>query len=438
MSSYDGGDCCLIEIDCSYCIHCDCHMSGIGNDNLCQNEMLPMTCTSDKAKLMVAFGLGLENRDRMLTEVLDIENANVECDSFGDDSLTVTAHYWPSVAVGGLVSGKPIVCGPKFADSTNWNEIIFFNTCWELEDSGVWVNFQNQTKVRLKAFAIPMTNSRGQNVLWITGGEPGTSLLCDKCWRYIALNSTEFVSPTGSRQGENAVNSTTVNVDERIGPNLPYSGGVYGHCIVGSVSGNFLLIGGLDTENTVENEVLGDKEFEFTHVRLLYNTWWLDIDSQDWVQGPSLYISRYKHSCGVLIDSVDGTEIAIAAGGLSDFKKQALGQINEFSIKETELLVIKHPKKNGQWSSGPDLPQEMHDSVHVTTQDKKQFIVGEGKTHLDGVDKHVRSLYRLQCFALKCEWSRMKQELKYWRPMKAVAILLPSHNYQVNCTSTMP
>ncbi len=201
------------------------------------------------------------------------------------------------------------------------------------------------------------------------------------------------------------------------------------------ISKGFALVtGGVDVETLEKTYFPG-----MMGTPLHYDTWLFNIDTSVWNQGPSLQRSRFEHSCGLLVDSIaEGVSIAVVTGGRGHYSKGFSGFI-EYPLRETELLVVQESIQNGQWFSGPELFEPIMDAFQITTSDKKQFIIGEGmaRDDLDNAPYPSARLYRLQCFNLKCEWSRMKQILEQRRFLRAVAMLIPS-NYNVKCSSTDP
>ena len=197
-NKYDGGDCCQTGVDCSYCINCDCHKSV--SDILCKDFLLPAACTSDRSKLMISFGL--DDEARSYPEVIDVENPNLKCDPLGGN-LTIKYWQWKSVtAVGGLISGQPLICGPVedtnctviFEENTNYT-ICNFYFCWQLDIDANW-HLISKSLARFQAFGLPMTKGpNGHQILWVTGGETAFE---QKMINFVPTSSTEYIAINGS------------------------------------------------------------------------------------------------------------------------------------------------------------------------------------------------------------------------------------------------
>ncbi len=411
-NEFDGGDCCQPNVDCSYCRECQCHNSP--DKDMCKEKLIPESCTSSSSRLMVIQGdpsYYSFNPKADVPDVIDVENANLKC-SIDIDAPPEVDGWWDDVAIGGLLSGQPVTCRLE-------RDFGYVNQCYKLNQNGTWLHFHDLAVTREDAFGIVIGGS--YETLWVTGGHYWP-IDTDKEW----FDSTEFVKLDANGNQEN---------DH--GPTLPYP--VSDHCIVDLGNGQMLLNGGYDVERSIytENDLGGWVYYED---HMLADTWLYSWQDNVWTQGPSLYVQRYQHSCGLVKDSIDErSSIAVVVGGSAKIKSSP-SMI--FPLKETELLTVLEDSTVGnQWSGGPDLPIVLHDTFQATTPDQKQFIIGGGLTRDDHETPSFdsRFLFRLQCFSHKCDWSRMKQELQHDRPKRAVAILLPADSdYGVNCTSTNP
>ena len=192
-----------------------------------------------------------------------------------------------------------------------------------------------------------------KNKLWITGGLDENGDI---------LKSTEFVDPaSGSTE---------------LGPDLPKPS--QWHCIVMVDSTTAMLIG----------DYTGDDKASW-----FYN---FDQPGKSWVPGPELNEGRWGYSCGVITDSAnDGKTLVIAAGGLYR--------------KSTEIFVVGSQK----WIRGPDLPYNIGSAAGVTTPDGKNFLFIGG--YNDDTEQKEDSVYKLQCYNLNCEWTKMDQKLRFAR-----------------------
>ncbi len=398
---FDGGDCCHPNVDCSYCLDCNCHRHN--NTTLCNRVLATPTCTSGLSKLMVVHGdpNNSINRTTIKSEVMDVENVNIRCEDMKDVIERSLSDYRQN-SVGGFVSGRPVVCRPHAIIDLEGSEQV--NECFSMNKSGVWKFVASLEVSRTAAFGLTVVNESSQR-LWITGVY---------FWPHFGsvpfyYNSTEFLTPQNN----------FANIS--FGPDLPYI--TDGHCILDMKNGKMLLTGG---------EKLVFLNNEYTKYERYAWTWLLDVAGNSWTECPSLINNRARHSCGLVKDSVEETPIAVVSGGQGALSNN-VNIYFEPPLKQTEILYTESIH-GSHWLRGPDLPIPLTDTFHSTTADMKQFIVGGGSTRADfySTSENVHSLYRLQCFSLKCDWSQMKQKLKYPRPRQAVAILLPS-DYKVNC-----
>ncbi len=110
------------------------------------------------------------------------------------------------------------------------------------------------------------------SALWRTGGS-----------ELLPKNTTEIVSIT---------NETI------FGPELPEPR--YFHCLARVGSSTGMLIGG-------GSGVGGNRLY-------LRTTIVYDFDDQSWTPGPNLTYGRMTHSCGVIEDAEDGSQVVVVAG----------------------------------------------------------------------------------------------------------------------------
>ncbi len=393
-SLYDGGDCCSPSVDCSYCNLCQCHET---KESTCSNStgFLKMPCTSGRSKLMVTLGVFNHN---ISTEVVVVENPSLHCEHMAHLPYFQDARQIN--AVGAWISGAPVVCVPR-KYYYNYTMMVYINDlklhCFYYQsETEQWVHFYRSGNYRRTAFGIALNDE----TLWITGGE------YNDAWEVnYKHNSTEIVQL--DRQGP--------------GPYLPYSTEL--HCIIDMNDGSFLLTGGWEIDNVPP--FLKDLPRD--------ETWFFNVQADKWTQGPTMSFSKMEHGCGLIYDSVSTeTKIAVTLGGIGHWATKRMGDVP--GIKETELWSENF--NYGKWKLGPDLPKPMTDMFSVATHDKKQLIVGGGRYHSSYIcEEGHRHLYRLQCFDLKCEWTRLKQTLYYQRPERPVAFLM-ADDFEIDCNKT--
>ena len=91
----------------------------------------------------------------VVTEVIDILNETKSCNNLPDLPVNI------KLAIGGLVDGKPVVCGGYNTVTSSYSNecYIFENRNWEL--------FANLIQARAEAAGSVVNGDH----LWITGGE---------------------------------------------------------------------------------------------------------------------------------------------------------------------------------------------------------------------------------------------------------------------------
>ncbi len=180
--------------------------------------------------------------------------------------------------------------------------------------------------------------------------------------------STEFIRPFAASEP---------------GPDLP--GILNSHCLVKLNDTTALAIGGhqggmfhqrcVGFLRTYSMTLLSD---DFSSKMAHY----YDFDDEDWYMAPSLTSGRSDHSCGVIMDSENGTLIVVAAGKILDhmhtklnylpYKQGGIG--SDGILISTEILI----QESDEWIAGPDLPKPMCYSSGVVTNDKTGLLMVGG------------------------------------------------------------
>ena len=91
----------------------------------------------------------------LVTEVIDITDETKKCNNLGDFPVLVS---W---ATGGLVDGKPIVCGGQYTSTPTYKK-----ECYIFEDDA-WKLLTSLNEPRSQAGSTILNGDH----LWITGGE---------------------------------------------------------------------------------------------------------------------------------------------------------------------------------------------------------------------------------------------------------------------------
>ena len=202
------------------------------------------------------------------------------CGELGDFPLNISG------AVGTLLGDYPVICG---GDTGGW----VTNKCYKLNEAKQYTEFATMQKPREYARIIPL-----ENKVWITGGGDET---------HQAKKTTEFILASGI--------STP-------GPDLPIA--LEGHAMSKLNLSTSMIIGGYYYENS--SQAYSDK------------TWYFDHRTEKFSDGPNLLERRFKHTAGVVKDSVYTEEKRVVVVGGSN-------SISIF-LKSVEWLV------SGTWEQG--------------------------------------------------------------------------------------
>ena len=307
-------------------------------------------------RLLVITGSPINNKTQV-SEVIDLDRPNVKCKSLGMFPEQTSGD------VGGVLDGKPIVCGGDYKN------------CYKLSSNRTFIKVARlQYERHLAAAVVIRTDSTSS--LWITGGQHD----------FMPQLTTELLPSGGGRQALSEVL-------------LPYQNGLFAHCLTKINDNTVILLGG----------------YSFARDSQQNRTWIYHIQEQenDWTAGPDLQRGRSHFACGSLMDSNNGQDIVVVTGGM-----EIIG--TDCCMSSTELWFPNVNDIDG-WRSGPELPIPLKGPAGVTTLDRKQFVL------VGGVSRHDQeqfTLFRLQCFDSICQWSAMEQQLQVARSFM-VTMLIP-------------
>ena len=232
-------------------------------------------------KVLVVTGLETGYNPSSKSEVIDLSSEDTVCGELGDFPLNISG------AVGTLLGDYPVICG-----GYTW----VTNKCYKLNEAKQYTEFATMQKPRDYAGIIPH-----ENKVWITGGENE---------KHQRIKTTEFILASGI--------STP-------GPDLPIA--LEGHAMSKLNLSTSMIIGGYYYENS--SQAYSDK------------TWYFDHRTEKFSDGPNLLERRFKHTAGVVKDSVYTEEKRVVVVG---------GQNKEngifTSLKSVEWLV------SGTWEQG--------------------------------------------------------------------------------------
>ena len=227
------------------------------------------------AKLLVATGGPWDTS--VYTEVLDLADESIVCDALGDYPIKVLG------ASGGLVNDSlPLICG-GYANQS------YISDCF-IPGSAAIDPVVKLLTPREDSAAVTMNNHR----LWVTGGTQNKH--------------------TGPYSTSEIVDVLAFPPTVIPGPELPEP--MSDHCIVKLNASTLLFLGG---------------NFHLT------KTFFYDISTQTWTNGPYMKYARIDFGCGMM-QTTNGSFMVVATGGLANPSK-------------TEFLVLDDP--NGlNWSFG--------------------------------------------------------------------------------------
>ena len=306
-------------------------------------------------KIIVATG----GHDEESVEIvnLDEENQDLIC----DDLLSLQIGTFG--ATGQILGKTPVICGG----------IGHADRCQAFEN-GLWSFIPNPTQLRFSAKSAILTNTDGNDALFIAGGHNNET----------SLDGAEIFNGT-----------TWINNEIQ---NLPIS--LKAHCFVKVNLSTLFSIGG-------ENE---------TH--WLKNTYFYNFEANKWTAGPFLNKERTHFSCGILRwknpETNSSEKIIVAAGGFYD----------NSHLESVELLYLNSDDSvRGEWVKGPELPKPVTGSTMIE-YNNSVILIGGGSF----ADDDFRQMYQLS--SPNGPWIKTRQTLKKERAAH-VSFLVPDE--LVNC-----
>ena len=218
--------------------------------------------------------------------------ATGDTDVFGTSDLSMEVHNvsngqtcqnrWPKEfaidvedASGGLLNGKPVICGGYRPDRSINTKSYKSDLCYILhsvngeQDSLNWKAF---TKMRVPRNYHSIASLENPHRLWIVGGSDYDGLIME----------TEYIHENSS-------------VEQ--GPNLHH--GILNTCVVQVDEDLVMLIGGS-----------GQYPGEYTN-----KTWVFSHSSRTWREGPELNAHRTRLGCGKMYSASHKRDMIVAVGG---------------------------------------------------------------------------------------------------------------------------
>ena len=178
---------------------------------------------------------------------------------------------------------------------------------------------------------------------------------------------------------------------------LPFN--IAEHCMVRVNSTTFLLIGGAQKDPFIRTNFNSSKTF------------FVNMDSGNWIKGPELKIGRSGHVCATIRQ--DGKFSIIVAGGYNNMFGFYLSSVEVLDEGATE------------WRKGPELPVKLYGAAIVEDVKRGLILIG-GKS---GEEEYLDALYQLK--DTQSDWLKLQQKLKNGRAF-ATAVLVPDKI--TNCT----
>ena len=264
-------------------------------------------------KLLVATGRGPNGVSKRSVEVVNLDQSrpNMTCENLPDFPLQL------ETATGQLFRGTtPILCGGS-------NGVLYKN-CFALEN-GNWnpIASLSEGKYGLGSGALTLPNT-SEEIMLVFGGFSSSGLLA-------TVESFDGVTWNGD------------GIADMAEP-------VWLHCVVKINSTTLFSIGGFSSLGRTDE------------------TWFYNIDRNEWYAGPKLNTSRDSHSCEKITWQNASTgqyeDVVIVAGGFYDDIRY---------LNSVKFLFLNDP--NAGWTVGPDMPWVAYGQTMV----EYQVLISHGK-----------------------------------------------------------
>ena len=169
----------------------------------------------------------------------------------------------------------------------------------------------------------------------------------------------------------------------------------HSHCLVKTSESTVMMIGGSQ-----------DSE-------IARNTYFLDVLTGDWTDGPDMIKARSGHGCGLF--DVDGMKYVIVVGGVdvSDDRYQYLSSTEYFDFESME------------WKDDASLPVALADPEVVSLGNRLVVIGGHQAPPYNALD-----IYEYNCNVDYCGWVTLDVKLTEQRND---IVAMPIPDKQVNC-----
>ena len=310
---------------------------------------------------MVGLGQLLSGNTKSV-EIIDLETSSSTCSdlpnfpTFGRDSV-----------FGLNFQDQPMMCGGT--------DILVNDTdCFHF-DNGQWTPSQPLTEIRMYSGFSSSPFPKVKSKIFVTGGH----------------HNATSVSPVSS------VELLTENGWESVANPLPTP--LTYHCMVLLNSTTAMVIGGVENETIITS-----------------NTYLLNTEINQWIEGPSMSQMRLQHSCGRIRKSRKS----------SNFDVIVVGGFNCTYMSSVEIFDAE----TSTWRAGANLPFGITDSVLVEDPTGGVILVGGFYRKSESEFARLDTLFRLP-HAEADHWQEMPQKLKEGRRYHS-AFLIPDE--KIDCS----
>ncbi len=293
-------------------------------------------------------------------EIIDLETSASTCSDLPNFPFTSRDSIF-----GLNFQDNPMMCGSN--DPVNNTDCFYF-------DNGQWNPTQPLTENRLYPGFSASPYPKVKSKIFVTGGMNNESISSSK-------SSAELLTEMGW---------------EKVASIMPIPLSL--HCMVLLNSTTVMIIGGVDNTTVTPN------------------TYLLNTENNEWIEGPPLSQNRYQHSCGRIRKSKESSKFdVIVVGG---YNGSFLSSVEIFDAETFE------------WRAGANLPFGIDDSVLVEDPTGGVILVGGLYRSSGSLLVPLDTLFRLP-HAEAEHWQEMPQKLKAGRRYHS-AFLIPNEN--VDCS----
>ena len=159
-------------------------------------------------------------------------------------------------------------------------------------------------------------------------------------------------------------------------------------------------------------------------------TWFFNLETEEWIQGPLLNQPRTAAACGVMRSAYSSkAPVIVIAGGQISRENIVHTNINLDHNVSNSVEILDFSKEILVWEKGPDLPVSVHSAQVVERSDGLYLVGGMSKNSTFDTIYHLPS--DLSTFS--SGWELINQRLKTSRAMHK-SILVPDN--LVDCYSS--